>query len=218
MEERRIIQDLDVISLLLNNKHRMYLLPFCRAPHTVGEAAKDRGIKPNQMAYWVERFLEGDLLVPVEADGQESGRRRGKQYQATAREFILMPGQGYASDELVDQLYGPIWRRLQAAISIDTDRRASHWALRVKLDDDKALVLAETPAESIGTPKTFPVFKDGAVNMWMNARFDPATLAELREELEQLCLRYSTRVVRDNPQVPRSILHLALVQNFTDEW
>lgn len=211
MEERRIIRDPNVIALLLDQPRLLYLLPFRLGPHTVAQAARDRNVKPNQMGYWVERFLDAGLLISVEADTPSNGKRRGQAYQTTAREFILLPGEGYAADEIVEQRYGRAWRRLQAAISDDTDRVASRWTMRVFLHEGRLLATHEVPVDMIGSGAMVP--EGNALNLWMVGRYDRATLAELRAELEEVFVRYSRRTVKDNPDVPRSIFHIALVRD-----
>lgn len=211
MEERRIIRDSNVIALLLDQPRMLYLLPFRLAPSTVAQAARDRGLKPNQMSYWVERFVEAGLLMPVEAEAYTEGKRRGQAYQTTAREFVLLPGEGYAAEEIVEQRYGRMWRRLQQAVGGDTDKVASRWALRVFLHEGRILTSHELPVELIGRDVIVP--EGNALNLWMVGRYDRATLAELRAELEEVFVRYSRRTVKDNPDVPRSIFHIALVRD-----
>ena len=42
--------------------------------------------------------------------------------------------------------------------------------------------------------------------------FDAATLTELRAELEGIFNRYATRIIRDQPDLPRTTMHLALAR------
>ena len=51
-----------------------------------------------------------------------------------------------------------------------------------------------------------------ALNLWMTARFDAATLADLRSELEGVFNRYAARIIRDRPELPRTTVHLALAR------
>jgi hypothetical protein len=208
MQERQVIRDVEVIALLLNRGRAMYLLPFRRAPCTVAQAARSCGVKPNHMAYWVGRFVEVGLLTPA---GTHLPGRRGQTYQAAAREFILLPGAGYTAEEIMGQCYGEGWRSLERAVAEDTQRTASCWALRLFLHGDRWLDFQKVPVEILNGTST--ISGGQALNLWMTAHYDRATLSELRAELEDVFARYSRRAVRDSPDVPRSIFHIALVRD-----
>jgi hypothetical protein len=204
MQERLIVRDPAVIAVLMDPNRYTLLLPFRLAPHTTAQAARARNVKPNQMAYWVEKFLEAGLIGPVEVPGE-----RGQSYRTAAEEFILMPGNGFATDEIVEKQYGPLWTQLQRAVSADTDEVATRWAIRVFLYQGRLLTRQEVPTEMIGQPDLVP--EGNALNLWLRMRFDRATLAELRADLEDLYSRYSKRASSD-PDLPRHLLHLALVR------
>jgi hypothetical protein len=211
LEERRVITDPAVIGMLLDHQRTTYLLPFMLAPHTVAEAALHRELKANQMAYWVNRFLKANLIEAVgEAPAAGKGRSKGQQYRATAAEFVMLPGGGYAADEIVQRTYGPMWASLQHAISYDTDLIASRWAIRIMVIHGRLITQQETPAELIGQDVLVP--EGNALNIWMTARFDHATQQELRAELEDVLRRYAARIVRDRPELPRYYVHLALAE------
>lgn len=197
--------------MLLDHQRTLYLLPFMLAPYTVADAALHRGLKANQMAYWVGRFVRAGVLEPVgEAPAPSGGRSKGQQYQATAQEFVMLPAGGYAADEIVERQYGPMWTSLQQAISHDTDLVASRWAIRIMVVQGRLIVQQETPVELVGQDVLVP--EGNALNLWMTARFDAATRAELRDELEGVFSRYAARTIKNQPDLPRMYLHLALAE------
>lgn len=211
MRERLIIENPDVIGLLLDHQRTVNLLPFFLAPHTVAEAAAQRGVKANQMAYWVKRYVEAGVLEGVgEALPERGARSRGLQYRVTAGEFVLLPAGGYAAEEIVDRTYGPMWASLRAAVVRDTDEVAARWAIRIWPFEGRLVTQQEIPVNLIGQDVLVP--EGNALNLWMTARFDPATLAELRAELEDVFTRYVRRVTRDRPELPRTTVHLALAR------
>lgn len=211
MIERRIIKDPDTIALLLDTTRVTMLLPFRLRPCTAAGAARERGVKPNLMAYWVERFVEAGLLEPVEADAAPGEKRRGQHYRTTAGEFILLPGDGFAASEIVERQYGDLWRKLRDLVDADTDTVASRWAIKVFLHEGRFLVRQEVPVELVGTDRMVPA--GNALNLWLTLRFDRATAEELRAELEELFVRYSRRGLKDRPDVPRHYLHIALAKD-----
>ncbi|THF88720.1 hypothetical protein E7T09_05955 [Deinococcus sp. KSM4-11] len=211
MLERLIIDDPDVIGLLLDHQRTLNLLPFFQAPHTVADAATHRGVKANQMAYWVNRYVQAGILEGVgDAPPARGTRSRGQLYRVTAAEFVLLPAGGYAAEEIVDRTYGPMWASLRAAVAHDTDLVASRWAIRIWLYQDRLVTQQEIPVDLIGQDILVP--EGNALNLWMTARFDAATLTELRAELEGIFNRYATRIIRDQPDLPRTTMHLALAR------
>lgn len=211
MDKRRIIDDPEVIGLLLDHQRTLNLLPFFLAPHTVADAAAHRNVKANQMAYWVKRYVEAGVLEGVgDAPPMHGTRSRGQLYRVTAAEFVLLPAGGYAAAEIVDRTYGPMWASLREAVIHDTDEVSSRWAIRIWLYQNRLVTQQEIPVELIGQDVLVP---DGnALNLWMTARFDAATLTELRGELEDVFNRYAARIIRDRPELPRTTLHLALAR------
>lgn len=209
--ERLIINDPDVIGLLLDHQRTLNLLPFFQAPHTVADAAVHRGVKANQMAYWVKRYVEAGVLESVgEAPPVRGSRSRGQLYRVTAAEFVLLPAGGYAAEEIVDRTYGPMWASLRSAIAHDTDEVASRWAIRIWLYRERLVTQHEIPVALIGQDLLVP--EGNALNLWMSARLDAATLTELRAELDDVFNRYAARIIRDQPDLPRTIMHLALAR------
>ncbi|GHF31594.1 hypothetical protein HNQ07_000539 [Deinococcus metalli] len=211
MLDRLIIDDPDVIGLLLDHQRTLTLLPFFQAPHTVADAAAHRGLKANQMAYWVSRYVQAGILESVgDAPPRRGVRSRGQLYRVTAAEFVLLPAGGYAAEEIVDRTYGPMWASLKAAIVHDTDEVSSRWAIRIWLYQGRLVTQQELPADLIGQDILVP--EGNALNLWMTGRFDTATLAELRGELEDIFHRYASRIIRDRPELPRTTVHLAVAR------
>lgn len=195
----------------MDHRRTLYLLPFILGPCTVAEAAQHRGLKPNQMAYWVGRFADAGVLEVVgEAPPGLGGHPRGSLYRAVAREFVMLPAGGYAADEIVERQYGPMWALLKKAIAQDTDVVASRWAIKIMVHQERTIVQQEVPVECLDTGALVP--EGNALNLWMTVRFDPVTLAELRAELEDVFNRYAARTARDRPDLPRTIMHLALTE------
>ncbi len=196
--------------MLLDYRRTTYLLPFILAPCTVATAAAHRELKPNQMAYWVNLFVQAGLLEVVGEDAVPGKRSRGLLYRASAREYVLLPAGGYAADEIVERQYGPMWARLQKAVAHDTDLVASRWAIKILVHQERVIVQQEVPLEQLDQADLVP--EGNALNLWMTVRFDAATRAELRRELEELFGRYAARSIKDQPELPRTILHLALAE------
>ncbi len=211
VRERLIIENPAVIGLLLDHQRTLNLLPFFLAPHTVAQAAAHRGVKANQMAYWVGRYVQAGILEGVgEATPVRGSRSPGQLYRVTAAEFVLLPAGGYAAEEIVDRTYGPMWASLREAVIHDTDEVASRWAIRIWLYQNRLVTQQEIPVEQIGQEVLVP--EGNALNLWMTARFDAATLADLRSELEGVFNRYAARIIRDRPELPRTTVHLALAR------
>src|SRR6476659_2141969 len=146
------------------------------------------------MAYWVNRYVQAGILEGVgDAPPARGTRSRGQLYRVTAAEFVLLPAGGYAAEEIVDRTYGPMWASLRAAVAHDTDLVASRWAIRTWLYQDRLVTQQEIPVDLIGQDILVP--EGNALNLWMTARFDAATLTELRAELEGIFNRYATRII-----------------------
>ena len=195
----------------MDYRRTTYLLPFILAPCTVADAAADRKLKPNQMAYWVGLFTKAGVLEVVgEAAPKKGGRSRGLLYRATASEFVMLPAGGYAAEEIVERQYGPMWAMLQKAVAQDTDLIASRWAIKILVHQGRVIVQQEVPVERLDQGDLVP--EGNALNLWMTVRFDAVTRAELRADLEAMFSRYAARTIKDRPELPRTLLHLALAE------
>lgn len=207
-KRRHIIRNRKAIKLLSVPERARLLRPFLTAPHTVATAAEALGLQPSSMTYWVKTFLHYGLIQ----DSTTLVGRVGKVYQATADEFILLPGPGYLASELHDLESARTQEYLAAHLKLAAERASPYWAVRVYLDDLGYLRRDDIPVTAIHDPSPSQPY---GVDRFMEVRLSEADYQRLQVEMEALMDRYLrvSRTDQDSAEVKRALIFMALVHH-----
>lgn len=181
-------------ALLANPKALRHLTPFMERACTVGAAAKALGVSPHGMLYWVNKFLEHDLLM---VDRTQS--RRGKPikwYRTPARRFFV-PVQALPSatlEELLardDEPWQKLLIRNAVHTGLDAFERLHTWGLNVYCAPD--LRVEMTPGSEEGPTLQEQLLQPDAPALllgWVPLQLDFEDAKQLQHELCDLLSHY----------------------------
>ncbi|HUC32691.1 MAG TPA: hypothetical protein VMS14_04765 [Ilumatobacteraceae bacterium] len=182
LEDRTVqVRDPMAIDLLLNLVAMRHFAPFVRGPQTLGTAARDIGVPPSSMAYWVGRLRRVGLIEVVELR-----KRAGKPipvYVASAGEYripldAMPPG---AREQFLHGGRRRMYERFTAAIDTLLDRHMRD-GLVIKGHPDRGI--------EIGFPDPVDGSEVPVTEWWGSLRLTPDDADKLNQEMSDLISRY----------------------------
>lgn len=194
--------------VFLDSEKSALFVPFLIGPHTVAGAARSCGVGRKRMAYWVQRFLDLELVVRLEDDGTHEGR--APRYQAVSTAVEVRDLDVFLIEEHIDQQFEPLWRAFKGGLKRLTRQESPAWDLHVGLDARSTVVRRFVPTGMAVDDLMRAEVKE--VNSWAMLPLRRRDVAALRAELDTLMEKY-VRLAQEphDEEVSTMLVHLGLV-------
>lgn len=191
------------VEILWHPARRVHLAPFLGRVASLGEAARQLGIKKPAMSYWLTRLLDAGLVRTW--DEARVGRQRVPRYRSVADRFrVRLEDAPLASYEGVFDDVSARWQPVtRQALARAVARQSAMLDLSVYVDGAGGLSTTLLPRE--GAPP-----RDDFLYCWGRLWLTPAERDSLRAELDALWDRYAA--LSDTQHKPcATLVHLVHV-------
>jgi hypothetical protein len=196
------VSDPEIIQVLMDFSKVRLLAHFTPEARTVAQAAGTTGQTQNALLYWIKKFVRMGLM-------QEVGEGRPAQYQAIACEYLIETTRLMPLENMIEEMYRPLWRRLMDSYTRECRRVSEDWYVKLTLTSEGLMTRREVAAWQLDEPhRSAPELP---LNAWGLIRLPHEQAQELQNRLNTLIIEYLDKSSEDE-QDDVYVFHLGFVR------